>query len=75
MDAIRWRNGGKKKNCYVTKTVPGVKPDKSGVLFKVSVHNEEGMKQFVSGNNPIGKSIYDECIDNVQLWKLNRVNL
>ena len=58
----------RKKIADITKTVPGVKPDKSGVLFKVSVHNEEGMKEFVSGKNPIGKAIYDECIDNIQLW-------
>ena len=46
-----------KKIADVTKTVPGVKPDKSGVLFKISVHNEEGMKKFVTGQNPAIKPI------------------
>ena len=52
-----------KKIADVTKTVPRVKPDKSGVLFKISVHNEEGMKKFVTSQNPVGKPIYHECVD------------
>ena len=44
-------------------------------IFKVTVHNEENMKQFVTGNHPDAKEIFDECIENVQLWELNKVNL
>ena len=73
-DATRWRNGRKKKNCWCSKTVPGVKPDKSGVLFKISVHNEEGMKKFVIGQNPVGKPIYDEYVENIQVWKLSQLS-
>ena len=65
----------RKKIADVTKTVPGVKPDKSGVLFKISVHNEEGMKKFVTGQNPVVKPIYDECIENIQVWELSPVKL
>ena len=42
-----------------------MKPDKSGILFKVSVHNEAGMKEFAAGNNPKAKAIYAECVENV----------
>ena len=65
----------RKSIAHVEKTVPGVGPDKDYVLFKISVHNEEGMKEFVSGKNPIAKPIYDECIESVQVWELNPVEL
>jgi len=44
-------------------------------MFKVSVHNEEAMKEFVSGNNPIAKPTYDECIESIQMWEMSKVNL
>jgi len=65
----------RKKFVDVTKSVPAVAPDKSYVMFKVSVHNEEEMKKFVSGNNPIAKPIYDECIESIQMWEMSKVNL
>ncbi len=69
----------KKKTCPIqigfSKTVPAIAPDKSYVMFKVSVHNEEEMKKFASGNNPIAKPIFDECIEIVQMYELSKVNL
>ena len=67
--------GVRKSIAHVEKTVPAVAPDKSYVMFKISVHNEEGMKEFVSGNNPIAKPTYDECIESIQVWELNSVEL
>ena len=67
--------GVRKSIAHVEKTVPAVAPDKSYVMFKISVHNEEGMKEFVSGNNPIAKPIYDECIESIQMWEMSKVNL
>ena len=67
--------GVRKSVAYPEKTIPGIKPDKSGVMFKVSVHNEAGMKEFVAGNNPKTKAIYTECVDNVQLWELSKVEV
>jgi len=67
--------GVRKSIAHVEKTVPAVAPDKSYVMFKISVHNEEGMKEFVSGNNPIAKPTYDECIESIQMWELSKVNL
>ena len=67
--------GVRKNIANVEKTVPAVAPDKSYVMFKISVHNEEDMKEFVSGNNPIAKPIYDECIESIQVWELTSVEL
>ena len=49
--------GVRKSVAYPEKTVGAMIPDKSGMLFKVNVHNEAGMKEFVAGNNPTGKAI------------------
>ena len=65
----------RKTVAHVEKTVPGIGPDKSYVMFKVSVHNEAEMKKFSSGNNPIAKPIFDECIEVVEMYELSKVNL
>jgi len=44
-------------------------------MFKLSVHNEEGLKELSSGNNPIAKPIWDECIESIQLWEISPVNI
>ena len=67
--------GVRKTVAHVEKTVPAIAPDKSYFMFKVSVHNEEEMKKFASGNNPIAKPIFDECIESVQMWEMSKVNL
>ena len=67
--------GVRKSVAHVEKTVPAIAPDKSYVMFKISVHNEEGLKEFASGNNPIAKTIFDECVESVQVWELNPVEL
>ncbi len=65
----------RKSVAHVEKTVPGVAPDKSYIMFKISVHNEEGLKEFASGNNSIAKPIFDECIESVNVWELSPVNI
>ena len=65
----------RKSVAHVEKTVPAVAPDKSYVMFKISVHNEEGLKEFASGNNPIAKTIFDECVESVNVWELSPVNI
>ena len=65
----------RKSFANVEKSVPGVGPDKGHILIKISVHNEEEMKEFVSGNNPIAKPMYDECIESVNIWELSPVNI
>ena len=67
--------GVRESIAHVEKTVPAVAPDKSYVMFKISVHNEEGVKELASGNNPIAKPIFDECIESVQYWNLSSAEL
>ena len=67
--------GVRKSVAYPEKTIGGMIPDKSGMLFKVNVHNEAGMKQFVTGNNPTAKAIYAECVDSAQLFELSKIKL
>lgn len=65
----------RKSVAYPEKTVGAMIPDKSGLLFKVNVHNEAGMKEFVNGNNATAKAIYAECVESAQLYELSKINL
>ena len=67
--------GVRKSVAYPEKTVGAMIPDKSGLLFKVNVQNETGMKEFVNGNNPTAKAIYAECVESAQLYELSKINL
>ena len=67
--------GVRKSVAYPEKTIGAMKPDKTGMLFKVTVHNEAGMKEFVSGKNPTAKAIYAECIESAQLWEMSETSL
>ena len=67
--------GVRKSVAYPEKTVGAMIPDKSGLLFKVNVHNEAGMKEFVNGNNDTAKAIYAECVESAQLYELSKINL
>ena len=65
----------RKTVAHVEKTVPGIGPDKCYAMLNVSVHNVEEMKKFASGNYPIAKPIFDECIEVVEMYELSKVNL
>ena len=65
----------RKTIAHVEQTRPGFAPDKSYAMMKVTVHNEENMKQFASGQNPVAKPIFDECIESVKMWEMSPVNL
>ena len=65
----------RKSAAYPEKTIGAVIPDKSGVMFKVFVHNEEKMKELVSGTHPVGKEIYDECVNKMTAWELTKVDM
>ena len=65
----------RKKIADVTKTVAAATPYKSAVMFKISVHNEEALKKFVTGQNPAIKPIADECIESIQVWELSPVKI
>ena len=65
----------RKSVAHVEKTIAGILPDKSGIMFKVHVHNEQGMKDLVSGRHPVMKPIYDEHLDHIKLYELTEVNI
>ena len=64
----------RKKVADVTKTVAAVTPDKSAVMFKISVHNEEALKAFLNGSNPVSKPIFDEVMKSYQIYDLSKVD-
>ena len=65
----------RKSVAYVEKTIAGILLDKSGIIFKVHVHNEQGMKDIVSGRHPVMKPYFDELLDNIKLYELNEVDV
>ena len=65
----------RKKFADVTKTVPAVAPDKSTFMAKIVVHNIDALHAFLDGSNPVSKPIWDECVENVQVWELSPVKL
>ena len=63
----------RKKVADVTKTVGTVAPDKSAVMFKISVHNEAALKAFLDGSNPVTKPIFDEVMESYEIFELNKI--
>ena len=43
----------RRKIADLTKTLGTVSPDKSTVMFKIAVHNEDALSSFLDGSNPI----------------------
>ena len=64
----------RKKVADVAKTVGTVAPDKSAVMFKISVHNKEALKAFLNGSNPVSKPILDEVMESYQIYDLSKVD-
>ena len=38
-------------------------------------HNMDVMKQMVSGTHPVGKPIFDECVNNMTAWELTKMEV
>jgi hypothetical protein len=64
----------RKKIANPEKTVAAVTPDKSAVMFKIFAHNEEALKAFLNGSNPVSKPVFDEVMESYQIYELNKVN-
>ena len=56
----------------LTKTLGTVSPDKSAVMFKISVHDEDALNSFLDGSNPVSKPIFDEVMLSYEIFKLNK---
>ena len=63
----------RKKFADVTKTVPGVAPDKRTFMAKIVVHNIDALHVFLDGSNPVSKPIWDEVMDSYEIYELNKV--
>ena len=47
-------------------------PDKSAVMFKISVHNEAALNSFLDGSNPVSRPIFDDVILSYEIFELNK---
>ena len=63
----------RRKVADLTKTVATVSPDKSAVMFKISVHDEVALKSFMDGTNPVSKPVWDEVMVSYEIFELNKV--
>ena len=48
-------------------------PDKSAVMFKISVHDEVALKSFMDGSNPVSKPVWDEVMISYEIFELSKV--
>ena len=65
----------RRKVADLTKTLASVSPDKSAVMFKISVHDEVALKSFMDGSNPVSKPIWDEVMISYEIFELSKVHL
>ena len=63
----------RRKVADLTKTIGAVSPDKSAVMFKIAVHDEEALNSFLDGSNPVSKPIFDEVMASYEIFKLNKI--
>ena len=62
----------RKKIADLTKTLGTVSADKSAVMFKIAVHDEDALNSFLDGSNPVSKPIFDEVMLSYEIFKLNK---
>ena len=58
----------RRKVADLTKTLGAVSPDKSAVMFKIAVHDEEALNSFLDGSNPVSKPIFDEVMASYEIF-------
>ena len=63
----------RRKIADLSKTLGTVSPDKSAVMFKIAVHDEDALSSFLDGSNPVSKPIFDEVIISYEIFELNKV--
>ena len=62
----------RKKIADLTKTLGTVSADRSAVMFKIAVHDEDALNSFLDGSNPVSKPIFDEVMLSYEIFKLNK---
>ena len=68
MKSEQGMNEKEEKIADLTKTLGTVSPDKSAVMFKISVHDENALNSFLDGSNPVSKPIFDEVILSYEIF-------
>ena len=63
----------RRKIADLTKTLGTVSPDKSAVMFKIAVHDEDAMNSFLDGSNPVSKPIFDEVMISYEFFELKKI--
>jgi hypothetical protein len=63
----------RRKIADLTKTLGTVSPDKSAVMFKIAVHDEEALNSFLDGSNHVSRPIFDEVMTSYEIFELNKV--
>ena len=64
----------RKKIADLTKTLGTVSADRSAVMFKIAVHDEDALNSFLDGSNPISKPIFDEVMESYEIFELNKAS-
>jgi hypothetical protein len=64
----------RRKVADLTKTLGTVSPDKSAVMFKISVHDENALNSFLDGSNPVSKPVWDEVMESYEIFEINKVS-
>tara|TARA_B100000900_G_C20226534_1_gene572088 strand:+ start:196 stop:477 length:282 start_codon:yes stop_codon:yes gene_type:complete len=62
----------RKKIADLTKTLGTVSPDKSAVMFKIAVHDQDALNAFLDGSNSVSKPIFDEVMISYEIFELNK---
>ena len=63
----------RRKIADLTKTIGTVSPDKSVVMFKIAVHNENALHSFLDGSNPVSKPVFGEVMESYEIFELNKI--
>ena len=63
----------RKKIADLSKTIGTVSPDRSTVLFKIAVHDEDALNSFLDGSNPVSKPVFDEVMVSYEIFGLNKI--
>ena len=62
----------RKKIADLTKTLGTVSPDKSAVMFKIAVHDQDALNAFLDGSNHVSKPIFDEVMMSYEIFELKK---
>ena len=63
----------RKKVADLSKTLGTVSPDKESVMFKISVHDENALRSFLDGSNPVSSPIWDNVLESYEIFEITKV--